>query len=93
MIELERIEVNLVKSNTLVMKEKSTGLECSFIKEGMEVDHFTINNKILADALSKAGVSGIVEGNELRKLRNDYARISLRVKSHSLLLELQQRQA
>lgn len=93
MKDLERIQVNLVKSNTLVMKDKSTGLECIFIREGMEVDHFTIDNDILADALSKTGVRGIVEGNDFRKLKNDYARFSLKVKSKALYQELQQMQA
>lgn len=90
MNELERLHNGLGNSNMLLLKNKMNGLECIFIKEGLEVDHFLINNNILADALAKASVNGIVEGSDFSQLKNNYDWFSLRVRSKALFLQLQE---
>ncbi|MDX5436083.1 MAG: hypothetical protein LPK03_02755 [Pontibacter sp.] len=84
MKELERIENGLKKSKTLLYKENGNGLACSFVSGGLVVDSFVIEDNILADALSKKGVNGIVEGANFDMLRNNYDWFSLHVKSKKL---------
>lgn len=84
MKELERIENGLKKSKTLLYKENDNGLACSFVSGGLVVDSFVIEDNILADALSKKGVNGIVEGSNFDMLRNNYDWFSLHVKSKKL---------
>jgi hypothetical protein len=60
-------------------------VECSFIKEGLVYDNFSIENKMLASALHEKSTNGIVEGNSFERLKNSYEWFSLHVKSRMLL--------
>jgi hypothetical protein len=88
MEELDRLKEGLIKSNVLVYKNEDHGLKCSFVKKGMVVDSFVIEDTVLAQALSERGVQGIVEGSNLHVLRNNYDWFSLSVKTKKLLCEL-----
>ncbi|MFD2515384.1 hypothetical protein ACFSRY_16035 [Pontibacter locisalis] len=88
MEELDRLKEGLTKSNLLVYKNEDLGLKCSFVKEGMVVDSFVIEDDVLAKALSERGMQGIVEGSNLQMLRNNYDWFSLSVKTKKLLHEL-----
>jgi hypothetical protein len=90
MKELKRLQEGLVKSTSLVLKTKSNGLECSFIKGGLVIDYFLIEDKILATALSDQSVKGIVEGMNFFLLKNEYEWFALKVRSKMLLMELQE---
>lgn len=89
MKELDRIKEGLTKSNVLVYKSEDVGLKCSFVKEGMVVDSFVVEDDVLAQALSEKGLHGIVEGSNLQMLRNNYDWFTLSVKTKKLLHELQ----
>lgn len=84
MKELERIENGLKKSKTLLYKPKENGLACSFVDGGLVVDSFVIEDNVLADALAKKGVNGVVEGSNFALLRTNYDWFSLHVKSKKL---------
>ncbi|QCR21454.1 hypothetical protein [Pontibacter sp. SGAir0037] len=92
MRELERLQEGLGKSNMLLLKKTQQGLECIFLREGMAVDSFMVQQGILADALNKTGINGIVEGNNFARLKTDYSWFSLHVKSRALYMQLQQTQ-
>ncbi|WP_299758339.1 hypothetical protein [uncultured Pontibacter sp.] len=84
MKELERIEKGLKKSNTLLYKTDDKGLACSFVNGGLVVDSFVIEDGVIADALTKKGMNGIVEGTNFNMLRNNYDWFSLHVKTKKL---------
>ena len=65
MKELERIEKGLNKSKTLLYKTDQQGLACSFVNGGLVIDSFVIQDDVLADALSKKGMNGVVEGTNI----------------------------
>ncbi|MCX2741036.1 hypothetical protein [Pontibacter anaerobius] len=84
MKELERIEKGLKKSNTLLYKTDDKGLACSFVNGGLVVDSFVIEDHVIADALTKKGMNGVVEGSNFNMLRNNYDWFSLHVKTKKL---------
>lgn len=84
MKELERIENGLKKSKTLLYKTDDNGLACSFVDGGLVVDSFVIEDNVIAEALAKKGVNGVVEGTNFSMLRNNYDWFSLHVKSKKL---------
>jgi len=86
---LDRIKEGLTKSSLLVYKNEPRGLQCSFVKGGLVVDSFVIEDDVLAQAISAKGVNGIVEGSNLQMLRSNYGWFSLSVKTKKLYNELQ----
>ncbi|ARS34400.1 hypothetical protein [Pontibacter actiniarum] len=84
MKELERIENGLKKSKTLLYKPNGNGLACSFVNGGLVVDSFVIEDNVIAEALARKGVNGVVEGTNFSMLRNNYDWFSLHVKSKKL---------
>ncbi|OKL38481.1 hypothetical protein [Pontibacter flavimaris] len=84
MKELERIEKGLKESNTLLYKTDDKGLACSFVNGGLVVDSFVIEDNVIADALAKKGVNGVVEGSNFSMLRSNYDWFSLHVKTKRL---------
>ncbi|GAB3204033.1 hypothetical protein ABID22_003257 [Pontibacter aydingkolensis] len=88
MKELDRLKEGLVESHVLLYKNEDRGLTCSFVKEGLVVDSFTIKDNVLAQALSEKGTNGIVEGINFQQLRNNYDWFSLSVKTKKLYEEL-----
>ncbi len=72
------------KSNTLLYKPENKGLACSFVNGGLVVDSFVVEDEVIASALSKKGVNGVVEGSNFNMLRNNYDWFSLHVKSKKL---------
>lgn len=88
MKELERIENGLKKSNTLLYKQDNSGLACSFVNGGMVVDSFVVEDNVLAEALAKKGMNGVVEGSDFALLRNNYDWFTLHVKTKKLYEEL-----
>ncbi|MHA6247506.1 hypothetical protein ACXYMU_06190 [Pontibacter sp. CAU 1760] len=89
MKELERIESGLNKSKTLLYKPEQQGLACSFVNGGLVIDSFVIEDNILADALSRKGMNGIVEGANFEMLKTNYSWFSVHVKTKKLFLELE----
>ncbi|PRY09697.1 hypothetical protein CLV24_11834 [Pontibacter ummariensis] len=89
MRELERLQNGLSKSKTLLYKPDQEGLACSFVNGGLVIDSFTIEDGVLADALAKKGVNGVVEGSNFEMLKNNYEWFSLHVKSKKLYQELE----
>jgi hypothetical protein len=88
MEELDRLKQGVLEGHTLVYKNEDKGLQCSFVKEGLVVDSFVIEDNVLAGALAAKGINGIVEGSNLQMLRNNYDWFSLSVKSKKLYDEL-----
>ena len=88
MKELERIENGLNKSKTLLYKSDQQGLACSFVNGGLVVDSFVIEDELLADALSKKGLNGVVEGSNFELLKNNYSWFSVHVKTKKLCRDL-----
>lgn len=84
MKELERIENGLKSSHTLLYKNESQGLACSFVNGGLVVDSFVIEDEVIAEALVKKGVNGVVEGSNFSLLKSNYDWFSLHVKSKKL---------
>lgn len=84
MKELERIESGLKKSNTLLYKNDDSGLACAFVNGGLVVDSFVVEDQVIAEALAKKGLNGVVEGSNFSMLRNNYDWFSLHVKSKKL---------
>lgn len=89
MKELERIENGLNKSKTLLYKSDQQGLACSFVNGGLVVDSFVIEDDLLADALSKKGVNGVVESSNFELLKTNYSWFSVHVKTKKLCRELE----
>lgn len=87
--ELNSLHKGLKNSNTLIIKNTRTGLECSFLKEGFEKQVVIIKDDVLATELSCAGVNGIIEGADFQVFRNTFNNFSLRVKARKLFQELQ----
>lgn len=88
MKELDRLKEGLGESHVLLYKNEDRGLKCSFIREGLVVDSFVIEDDVLAEALTEKGMNGIVEGINFHLLRNNYDWFSLSVKSKKLYKEL-----
>ncbi|WP_299826566.1 hypothetical protein [uncultured Pontibacter sp.] len=88
MKELDRLKNGLGDSHVLLYKNEDQGLKCSFVREGMVVDSFVIEDDVLAQALSEKGMNGVVEGSNFQMLRNNYDWFSLSVKSKKLYKEL-----
>jgi hypothetical protein len=88
MEELDRLKQGLVSGHVLMYKNEDKGLQCSFVKEGLVVDSFVIEDNVLSSALAAKGTNGIVEGSNLQMLRNNYDWFSLSVKSKKLYEEL-----
>ncbi len=88
MEELDRLKKGLVEGHVLMYKDEDKGLQCSFVKGGLVVDSFVIEDNVLANALASKGTNGIVEGSNLQMLRNNYDWFSLSVKSKKLYEEL-----
>jgi hypothetical protein len=86
--ELNRLHEGLTNSNTLIIKNAVTGLECSFLKDGFEKQVVIIKDDVLAAELSVAGVNGIIEGTDFQVFRNTFDSFSLRVKARKLYQEL-----
>ena len=84
MKELERIENGLKSSHTLLYKNDDQGLACSFVNGGLVVDSFVIEDQVIADALARKGVNGVVEGTNFSMLRNNYDWFSLHVTTKKL---------
>lgn len=89
MKELERIESGLNKSKTLLYKPEQQGLACSFVNGGLVIDSFVIEDNILADALARKGMNGIVEGANFEMLKTNYSWFSVHVKTKKLYMELE----
>ena len=89
MKELERIENGLNKSKTLLYKPAQKGLACSFVNGGLVVDSFVIEDDLLADALSKKGLNGVVEGTNFELLKSNYSWFSVHVRTKKLYRELE----
>lgn len=88
MKELDRLKEGLGESHVLLYKNEDRGLECSFVREGLVVDSFVIEDNVLAQALCEKGTNGIVEGINFQMLRNNYDWFSLSVKSKKLYEKL-----
>ena len=88
MKELDRLKEGLGESHVLLYKNEDKGLKCSFVKEGLVVDSFVIEDNVLARALTERGTNGVVEGPNFHMLRNNYDWFSLSVKSKKLYEEL-----
>ena len=88
MEELDRLKKGLVEGHVVMYKNDDKGLQCSFVKEGLVVDSFTIEDNVLAHALAAKGTNGIVEGSNLQMLRNNYDWFTLSVKTKKLYEEL-----
>lgn len=88
MKELDRLKKGLGGSHVLLYKNEDSGLKCSFVKEGLVVDSFVIEDDVLAKALSEKGMNGVVEGSNFQMLRNNYDWFSLSVKTKKLYEEL-----
>lgn len=88
MRDLERLERGLTKSHKLLYKNYENGMECSFLREGLVVDSFMIEDHVLASALSRKGSNGIVEGTNFHALKSNYDWFSISVKSRKLYEEL-----
>lgn len=88
MKELDRLKEGLGGSHVLLYKNDDSGLKCSFVKEGLVVDSFVIEDDVLAKALSEKGLNGVVEGSNFQMLRNNYDWFSLSVKTKKLYEEL-----
>ena len=89
MKELDRIESGLNKSKTLLYKSDKHGLACSFVNGGLVVDSFVIKDDVLADALSRKGFNGVVEGSNFELLKSNYSWFSVHVKTKKLCKELE----
>jgi hypothetical protein len=89
MKDLERLENGLNKSNTLLYKPEQKGLACSFVNGGLVVDSFVIENDVLADALSRKGLNGVVEGSNFELLKSNYSWFSVHVKTKHLFQTLE----
>ena len=89
MKELERIEKGLNKSKTLLYKSDQQGLACSFVNGGLVIDSFVIQDDVLADALSKKGLNGVVEGTNFELLKSNYSWFSVHVKTKRIYRELE----
>lgn len=89
MKELERIENGLNKSKTLLYKSDKQGLACSFVNGGLVVDSFVIKDDVLADALSRKGLNGVVEGSNFELLKSNYSWFSVHVKTKRIHRELE----
>jgi hypothetical protein len=87
-LELNRLHEGLTNSNTLIIKNAGTELECSFLKEGFEKKVVIIKDDVLAAELSCAAVNGIIEGADFQVFRNTFNSFSLRVKARKLYQEL-----
>ena len=88
MKDLDRLKQGLGESNVLLYKNDDQGLKCSFVREGLVVDSFVIEDDVLANALAEKGTNGIVEGSNFQMLRNNYDWFSLSVKTKKLYKEL-----
>ncbi|MBC5991268.1 hypothetical protein [Pontibacter cellulosilyticus] len=88
MKELDRLKEGLGESHVLLYKNEDRGLKCSFVKEGLVVDSFVIEDDVLAKALAEKGLNGVVEGSNFQMLRNNYDWFSLSVKTKKLYEEL-----
>mgnify|MGYP005749688431 CR=1 FL=1 len=88
MEDLDRLQKGLGKSHVLIYKNEDQGMKCSFVKEGLVVDSFVIEDDVLANALAEKGTNGIVEGSNFQMLRNNYDWFSLSVKTKQLYKEL-----
>lgn len=86
--ELNRLHEGLTNSNTLIIKNAGTGIECYFLKEGFEKQVVIIKDDVLAAELACAGVNGIIEGTDFQVFRNKFDSFSLRVKARKLYQEL-----
>ncbi|WP_162051895.1 hypothetical protein [Pontibacter pamirensis] len=86
---LERLENGLNKSKTLLYKPDQSGLACSFVSGGLVVDTFVIEDEVIADALSKKGLNGVVEGSNFEMLKSNYSWFSLHVKTKQVYRELE----
>ncbi|WP_161888464.1 hypothetical protein [Pontibacter russatus] len=89
MKELERIEKGLNKSKTLLYKADQQGLACSFVNGGLVIDSFVIQDDVLADALSKKGMNGVVEGTNFELLKSNYSWFSVHVKTKRVYRQLE----
>ena len=89
MKELERIEKGLNKSKTLLYKPDQQGLACSFVNGGLVIDSFVIQDDVLADALSKKGMHGVVEGTNFELLKSNYSWFSVHVKTKRVYRQLE----
>ena len=89
MKELERIENGLNKSKTLLYKSDQQGLACSFVNGGLVIDSFVIQDDVLADALSKKGMNGVVEGSNFELLKSNYSWFSVHVKTKRVYRQLE----
>ena len=88
MKELDRLKEGLGESHVLLYKNEDRGLKCSFVKEGLVVDSFVIEDDVLARALTEKGLNGVVEGSNFQMLRSNYDWFSLSVKTKKLYEEL-----
>lgn len=88
MKDLDRLKEGLGASSVLLYKNDDQGLQCSFVREGLVVDSFVIEDDVLANALAEKGTNGIVEGSNFQMLRNNYDWFSLSVKTKQLYKEL-----
>ena len=89
MKELERIEKGLNKSKTLLYKTDQQGLACSFVNGGLVIDSFVIQDDVLADALSKKGMNGVVEGTNFELLKSNYSWFTVHVKTKRVYRQLE----
>ena len=89
MKELERIEKGLNKSKTLLYKADQQGLACSFVNGGLVIDSFVIQDDVLADALSKKGMNGVVEGTNFELLKSNYSWFTVHVKTKRVYRQLE----
>ena len=89
MEELDRIQNGLVNSHTLWLKYRDKAVECSFVREGLVKDNIIIQDQVLAEALNSKSINGIIEGDNLLTLRNNYSWFSLSVRTKRLYQELQ----
>ncbi|MCC9134974.1 hypothetical protein ACFSKU_19250 [Pontibacter silvestris] len=88
MNELDKLRDGLMNSSILLMKDYGNQLECSFVREGLVIRSFFIKDEILATALKRSGVNGIIEGVNFEVFRNTFDSFSLRVKAKKLYSEL-----
>ena len=88
MEELEGLYKGLKESNTLLLKECESHLQCEFMKGGMVVRTVLVYCPILASALRQECIHGILEGNRFTKFLHNFSRFSLHVKTRKLYQEL-----
>lgn len=84
MKDLENLRDGLMQSTALLMKDSGKKIDCSFVKEGMVQQMVVIEDEVLASALRKTGVSGILEGEDLHEFRSRFDGFSLHVKAQKL---------